>query len=153
MINVSFPIEQVDTNYTAISRTSAYEYVNVMNDSTNEDLQDLPDTNTTLLQRRIAEKNRMNNKLYERRKEAHSILMRIVHNPNTSDIYSIRHTLKTRAELLEYLKITGGIPKNYNIDHIKERKTCVTEEDFKTINYYTNLRLLPFKDNIARNFK
>ena len=95
----------------------------------------------------------MNNKLYKRRKEAHSILIRIVNTPNTSDIYSIRHTLKTRIELLEYLKISGGIPKNYNIDHIKERKTCVTDDDFKTINYYTNLRLLPFKDNISRNFK
>lgn len=92
----------------------------------------------------------MNNKLYKRRKESHSIL---IHNPNTTDIYSIRHTLKTRTELLEYLKITDGIPKNYNIDYIKERKTCVTDDDFKSINYYTNLRLLPFKDNIARNFK
>ena len=124
-----------------------------MDDKADEDLQDLPDTNTTILQRRIAEKNRMNNKLYKRRKEAHSILMRIVNNPNTSDIYSLRHTLKTSIELLEYLKITDGIPKNYNIDHIKERKICVTDDDFKTFNYYTNLRLLPFKDNIARNFK
>lgn len=157
-INVPYTIHQWNSlsneaKYTAISRTTSYEYVNVSVDEANEDLHDLPDTNTTLLQRRIAEKNRMNNKLYKRRKESHSILMRIVHNPNTSDIYSIRHTLKTRTELLEYLKITGGIPKNYNIDHIKERKTCVNEEDFKTINYYTNLRLLPFKDNIARNFK
>ena len=45
-----------EAKYTAISRTTAYEYVNVMIDSTNEDLHDLPDTNTTLLQRRIAEK-------------------------------------------------------------------------------------------------
>ena len=98
-----------EAKYTAISRTTAFDYVNVMIDETNEDLHDLPDTSTTLLQRRIAEKNRMNNKLYKRRKEAHSILMRIVHNLNTSDIYSIRHTLKTRTELLEYLNITPRI--------------------------------------------
>ena len=73
-----------EAKYTAISRTTVYQYVNLMIDSIDEDLHDLPDTYTTLLQRRIAEKNRMNNKLYKRRKEAHSILMRIVHNPNTS---------------------------------------------------------------------
>jgi hypothetical protein len=80
-----------EAKYTAISRTTAYDYVNVSVDKIDEDLHDLPDTNTSLLQRSIAEKNRMNNKLYKRRKESHSILMRIVHNPNTSDIYSLRH--------------------------------------------------------------
>jgi hypothetical protein len=79
--------------------------VNVIIDSDDENEEELDDTNVTLLQRRTAEKRRMNNKLYRRRKESHAILMRIVNNPNTSDGYSIRHTLKTRQQLLEYLKM------------------------------------------------
>ena len=59
-----------------------------------------------------------------------------------------------RTELLEYLGISldGKIPKGFVIDHIKERKTCVDDDDFKTINYYSNLRLLPEIDNLARNW-
>lgn len=94
----------------------------------------------------------MEDGLYRKRKEAHSILMRIINNANTSDEYARKHTLKTRLELLEYLDIVNGIPKGFNIDHIKERKNCENEEDFANVNHYTNLRLLPYKDNIARNW-
>ena len=40
--------------------------------------------------------------------------------------------------------------RGFNIDHIRERKTC-NSDDFETINYLTNLRLLPAADNLARN--
>jgi hypothetical protein len=64
------------------------------------------------------------------------------------------HTLKTRNDLMEYLGLDEEckIPKGFNLDHIKERSTCVTDEDFETINYFTNLRLYPAADNLARNW-
>jgi hypothetical protein len=75
--------------------------------------------------------------------------MNIINSPVTDD-YSVEHTQKTRQELLDYLGIDGRLPKGFSLDHIKERSTCLTDDDFKTINYYTNLRLLPVSDNIAR---
>ena len=44
------------------------------------------------------------------------------------------------------------IPKGYQIDHIRERSTCVTDKDFESINHFTNLRLMPAEDNRARNW-
>ena len=78
--------------------------------------------------------------------------MKIINNTSCSDEYSIQHTLKGRTELLEYLKIDRVIPKGYQIDHIRERSTCVTDRDFENINHFTNLRLMPAEDNRARNW-
>ena len=39
-----------------------------------------------------------------------------------------------------------------SIDHIKERHKHSTEEEFKMINHYSNLRLLSQLDNQARNW-
>ena len=86
------------------------------------------------------------------RQESHRILMAIINNQNCSDEYAIRHTLKTRQDLLEYLKVDGEIPKGYQIDHIRERSSCVTDEDFETVNHFSNLRLMPAADNLARNW-
>ena len=75
--------------------------------------------------------------------------MNIINGNNISDDHCLEHMLLVRSDLLKYLGIQDKIPKGYSID---ERKTCVTEEDFRSINHYTNLRLLPVSDNIARNF-
>ena len=43
------------------------------------------------------------------------------------------------------------LPKGFQVDHIKPRAEHKTDEEFKVINHYTNLRLLSRKDNLARN--
>ena len=78
--------------------------------------------------------------------------MNIINGNNISDDHCLEHMLLVRSDLLKYLGIQGKIPKGYSIDHIKELKTCVTDDDFGSINHYTSLRLLPVSDNIARNF-
>jgi hypothetical protein len=74
-----------EAKYTAISRTTSFKFVNVIAVEDQQDEDDLEVTDVSLLQRRIAERRRMKNKFYRKRKESHSILMRIVKNPNASD--------------------------------------------------------------------
>jgi hypothetical protein len=89
--------------------------------------------------------------MYNKRFKAMNIINRIIRN-GCSDEYSIQHTRLTRQELLDYLKIPNGIvPRGYEIDHTKPRFLHSSEQEFKDINAYWNLRLLPRKDNNERN--
>jgi|688.fasta_scaffold757592_1 hypothetical protein len=104
--------------YTAISRTTSFDYVNVID----EKQDDLPETDLTKLQRRIAEKRRMEDEIYKKRGLGLTILNGIIKNINTSDQYAIKHTLKTRQDLLKYLKIEDGLWKvQYRPYQTKER--------------------------------
>ena len=128
--------------------------INIIDEKGTVDKVELPDTNQAKVTRTIYNKARILDPLECKRDEAHKILMKIIKGLNITDDYSQQHTLKNRTELLKYLGISldGKIPKGFVIDHIKERKTCVDDDDFKTINYYSNLRLLPEIDNLARNW-
>jgi hypothetical protein len=103
--------------------------------------------------RNVYNRKRLEVPIERKRQDAHTILMKIIRG-DVSDEYSLKHTLKIRKELLQYLSLdeNGQIPKGFSIDHIKERSTCVTDDDFETINYFTNLRLYPAADNLARNW-
>ena len=158
-INEPFTIHQWSfmdekMRYTAISRATSRSIINVASGSSNRESisRDIPDTNHTLMVRNEAEARRMEDPLYRKRKQALSVLSKIVHDVATTDEYSLEHTGLSRVALLKYLKIENGIPKNYEIDHIKPRKEFKSEEEFKIINHYKNLRLLPKHDNIMRNF-
>ena len=63
-----------------------------------------------------------------------------------------RETQMTRSDLLNHLGLpeTGQLPKGYSLDHIRERSKHETEDDFKVINAWWNLRLLSKRDNSAR---
>ena len=108
-----------------------------------------------MLKRRQAEKRRSNREIYRKRKEALTIINNIVRHNNKSDEYCVRHTGISRLELRDYLGITEreGIPRGYDIDHIKPRKEFHTIEELETVNQFSNLRLLPKRDNIQRNFQ
>jgi hypothetical protein len=94
----------------------------------------------------------MNDIMYNKRFKAMSIINRIIRN-GCSDEYSIQHTRLTRQELFNHLKIPNGIvPRGYEIDHIKPRHLHSTEQEFKDINAWYNLRLLPRSDNNRRNW-
>ena len=103
--------------------------------------------------RNVYNRKRSEDPIERKRRDAHTNLMKIVKG-GVSDEYSLKYTLKTRNELLYYLGLDedGKLPKGFTIDHIKERSTCVTDEDFKAVNFYTNLRLYPAADNLARNW-
>ena len=113
---------------------------------------DIPDTDQAKLTRNVYNRKRLEDPIERKRQDAHTILMKIIKG-GVSDEYSLKHTLKTRNQLLFYLGLdeNGKLPKGFNLDHIKERSTCVTDEEFEAVNYYTNLRLYPAADNLARN--
>ena len=113
--------------YTAISRATSKLLINIIDCDSNETA--TRDTDNTRLTRRIAETNRLKNELYRRRREALSVLSRIIHNVNTSDEFSIKHTQLTRTNLLKHLDIENGIPKGYEIDHIRPRREHTSDED------------------------
>ena len=133
--------------YTAISRATSKSLINIIDNDLKEE--STRDTDNTRLTRRLAEEARLKCPLYRRRREALSVLSRIIHNVNTSYEYLLKHTQLTRTNLLQHLDIINGIPKGYEIDHIRPRREHSTEKDFKDINAYWNLRLLSKKDNIA----
>ena len=82
--------------YTAIGRATSKSLINIIDNDLKEEL--TRDTDTTRLTRRLAEENRLKNELYRRRKEALSVLSRIIHNVNISDEFSIIHSItKTRV--------------------------------------------------------
>jgi len=148
--------EKMDSRYkyTAISRTSSKSLINVIatSEEDEEEVIDIGDTSHSKLVRNRYNRARLEDPLEQRRQESHSILMKIINNQNCSDEYALEHTLKTRKELLEYLRIDGEIPKGYQIDHIRERSSCITDGDFETVNHFSNLRLMPARDNLARNW-
>jgi hypothetical protein len=144
---------QMDTTfrYTAIGRASDKSLISVMDDF-NEN--DLPDTDNQQLSRRKKQMERMKDPLYRKRMKGMSIINRIVRDYSTTDETCLKHTFKTRNELLEHLKIPSGrVPRGYKIDHIRPRRDHITDKDFEEMNAWWNLRLLPRYDNNIRNRK
>lgn len=139
------------SKYTAISRTTSKGFI-ILIDVNEKEIDVDFKSKVTQRYKNLYNRKRLEDPIVKKREEIHSILMQIICCPKCSDKFSIKHTLKSRKELLKYLGIENGIPKGYQIDNIRERKTCETESDFKCINYFNNLRLLPANDNLARNW-
>jgi hypothetical protein len=138
--------------YTAISRETRKKLINVMADKEQERAS-LPDTDYKKLKQRQKQDKQDKHPLHKKRKEALVIINRIIKGVNISDDYCLKHTLKTRDELLDYLGIHNGVvPKGYEIAHIKPQHQHVTDVDFEEINAYWNLRLLSRNDNNSRNW-
>jgi hypothetical protein len=140
--------------YTAISRATSKDLINVI---TGSDIQysATEDTNMRLLNRRQAEQRRSKELIYRKRKEALTIINSIVRHNNKSDEYCVSQTGISRYALFEHLGITErkGISLGYDLDHIKPRKEFKSIEELEMVNHYSNLRLLPKRDNIQRNFR
>ncbi len=144
---------QMDTTfrYTAIGRASDKSLISVVDDF---DENDLPDTDNQQLSRRKKRIERMKDPLYKKRMKGMSIINRIVRDSSISDETCLKHTFKTRNELLEHLQIPSGrVPRGYEIDHIRPRRDHITDKDFEEMNAWWNLRLLPRYDNNLRNRK
>jgi ATP-dependent exoDNAse (exonuclease V) alpha subunit len=138
--------------YTAISRATSKELINVIK-SSGVEYSITADTNQTLLKRRQAEHKRCEKEIYRKRKQSLTIINSIVRYNNSSEEYCLKHTSISKVELFKHLGITEGIPCGYEVDHIKPRKEYKTIQELETVNHYTNLRLLPKIDNIKRNFQ
>jgi hypothetical protein len=140
--------------YTAISRATRKSLINVVNEDDNYDNdKNLPDTDYKKVKNQLKRARREEDPLFKRRKVALNIINKIVREGNVTDEYCLKHTLKTRVDLLEYLGIENEkIPRGYEIDHIKPRHEHVTQQDFEHINAYWNLRILSRQDNNARNW-
>jgi hypothetical protein len=139
-----------DMKYVSISRTRSKNLINVIIDDSKYDF--TPDTNHERIIRNKQEDERMKDKLYVRRKDALAVISKIIKDPKTSDHYCLEHAGLIREAFLKHLTIENDkLPKGFQVDHIKPRADHKTDEDFKMINHYTNLRLLSKKDNIARN--
>jgi hypothetical protein len=137
--------------YTAISRAIRKNLINVMADKEQERV-NLPDTDHQKLKQKQKQDKRDKHPLHKKRKEALVIINRIIRDDNVSDEYCLKHTFKTRVELLDYLDIQNGVvPKGYEIDHIRPRHQHITDKDFEEVNAYWNLRLLSRNDNNSRN--
>lgn len=112
----------------------------------------IEDTDYERLKEKNSKQLRLQDDLKKRRDDALGVVQRIL--KECSDNYSIMNTGLSRDELLRHLDLNskGKLPKGYSIDHIKERHKHSTEEEFKVINHYTNLRLLSQIDNQSRNW-
>jgi hypothetical protein len=136
--------------YTAISRAISTNLINI-SDETEQVVDEIQDTDFQQVKLQQKRNKRMNDLMYNKRIKSMNIINRIIRN-GCSDEYSVKHTQLTRQELLNQLKIPNEIvPRGYEIDHIKPRHLHSTEQEFKDINAYWNLRLLPRKDNNERN--
>lgn len=79
----------------------------------------IQDTDFELLDRRRKRKQLLKDPLRKKRHEAMAVPHKII-NGVVDDNYSIKHTGKTRQELLDHLGIPNGvIPPNFQVDHIK----------------------------------
>jgi hypothetical protein len=146
--------DRMDTKmrYTAISRATSMKLINILDES-EQVVDEIKDTDFKQAKLRQKRNKRMNDLMYNKSLKAMNIINRIIRY-GCSDEYSIQHTQMTRQELLNHLRIPNGIvPRGYEIDHIKPRHLHSTEQEFKDINAYWNLRLLPRKDNNERNWK
>ena len=157
--NESFTIHEwnrmsTKMKYTAISRATRKSLINIVNEDDNYDNdRNLPDTDYKKVKNQLKRARREEDPLFKRRKVALNIINKIVREGNVTDEYCLKHTLKTRVDLLEYLGIENEkIPRGYEIDHIKLRHEHVTQQDFEVINAYWNLRILSRQDNNARNW-
>jgi hypothetical protein len=96
----------------------------------------IQDTDFELLDRRRKRKQLLKDPLRKKRHEAMAVPHKII-NGVVDDNYSIKHTGKTRQELLDHLGIPNGvIPPNFQVDHIKRRCEFVSDADFERINWY-----------------
>jgi hypothetical protein len=138
--------------YTALSRTTKKEFINIVAEE-ELDISMEGEVNLDNLKKNQQRKRQLADPLRRKRFNAMTVLYRIIKGCS-SDAYSFEQTGLSRADLLNHLKIPNGeIPVGYQIDHIRERHTFVTDADFKVINHFSNLRLLPKLDNISRNRK
>ena len=93
----------------------------------------------------------MKDPLNRKRRAACTIINRII-KENITEEYCLKHTGVNKKELLKHLKIPlGKIPRGFEIDHVRKRADHCSEQDFKEINLWWNLRLIPRKDNRDRN--
>jgi hypothetical protein len=139
-----------EMKYTSISRASSKDLINVVRNDTRE-VKIEEETDFVKITERLKRAERMKDPLYKKRYEAMTIINRILKG-ECSEEYSLINTLKTRLELLQHLGLpeSGKLPKGYQLDHIRERSKHVTDDDFKVINAWWNLRLLSRQDNLMR---
>ena len=126
--------------YTALSRTTKKEFINIAEEKEELDITMEGDVNLDNLKKNQQRRRQLADPLRRKRFNAMTVLYRIIKGCS-SDAYSFEQTGLSRADLLNHLKIPNGeIP--VGIDHIRERHTFVTDADFKVINHFSNLRLL-----------
>ncbi|KAI8845987.1 hypothetical protein BJ741DRAFT_573015 [Chytriomyces cf. hyalinus JEL632] len=134
-----------DMRYTAISRTTEKEYINVLDDGIKHKV--TKDTDFDRMKQKKKREQDLKDELKRKRIEAVRVINYIVRK-GCSDDFSLKHTIVKRQELLERLGIPDGVvPRGYEIHHIKPRSQHVTDDDFKNINAHWNLRLISRKEN------
>ena len=135
--------------YTALSRTTKKELINIAEEKEELDITMEGDVNLDNLKKNQQRRRQLADPLRRKRFNAMTVLYRIIKGCS-SDAYSFEQTGLSRADLLNHLKIPNGeIP--YQIDHIRERHTFVTDADFKVINHFSNLRLLQHLEEQKRH--
>jgi hypothetical protein len=134
--------ENAQANQAAISRTSKKEFINVLDEEiipgTDSDDEDIFETNFTKMNRNKYMTDRLEDPSEKKRHDSLGVLSKIVQGCN--DEYCLGHTGLKRNQFLEYLKIEDGIPRGFEVDHIRPRKEFKTDQEFKLINHYKNLK-------------
>ena len=140
--------------YTAISRATNKNLINIVEnkESLGHNIA-VEDTNHPKLAKKLKRKRRLQDELFAKRYKAVTVLNKIIREDSVSDEYSRKHTYLSRNELLIHLGISEKVPRGYEIDHIRERCDHFSDDDFRNINAYWNLRLLPAKYNCRRHFE
>ncbi|KAI9326614.1 hypothetical protein BDR26DRAFT_941086 [Obelidium mucronatum] len=134
-----------DMRYTAISRTTKKEYINVVDDHVKHKV--IKETDFDRMKQKKKRERDMKDELKRMRIEAVRIINYIIRK-GCSDDFSLKHTFAKRRELLERLGIPDGVvPRGYEIDHIRPRCHHTTDDDFRDINAYWNLQLISRQEN------
>ncbi|KAJ3025798.1 UNVERIFIED_CONTAM: hypothetical protein HDU68_006674 [Siphonaria sp. JEL0065] len=144
-INQPFTIHELsrmasNMRYTAISRTTKKEFINVVDDGIKHPEE--VDIDYDKLKRKLKVERQLKDELLRKRVDTVRVINYIVRK-GCSDEYCLNHTFLKRQELLDHLGIPDGtVPKDYENDDIRARSDHTTDEDFLNINAYWNLRTL-----------
>ena len=69
------------------------------------------------------------------------IINRILRGSCSYD-FAVEHTGMGKEQLMAHLRVIGGIPKGWTIDHIKARSKF-TSDDIHLVNHFSNLQIVP----------